>query len=121
VPTQQHPTDIILLGTEAQVGLAAHAARELVAGRHVHTHELVVSLRDPIRQALAPERPSRGPETYLPLNRINNSIARCAKRLINSLTRTVDCQWHKAPIYKRVLHNTPNPNAVHGQGPPTTA
>lgn len=43
---------IILLGTEAQVGLAAHAARELAAGRHVHTHALVVSLRAFIRQAL---------------------------------------------------------------------
>lgn len=45
-------SDIILLGTEAQVRLAADAAREMVAGRHVHTHELVVSLRDFIRQAL---------------------------------------------------------------------
>lgn len=44
--------DIILLGTEEQVRLAEHAARELVAGRPVHTHELVVSLRDFIRQAL---------------------------------------------------------------------
>jgi uncharacterized membrane protein YgcG len=45
-------SDIILLGTEAQVRLAERAARELVAGRHVHTHELVVSLRDFIREAL---------------------------------------------------------------------
>lgn len=45
-------SDIILLGTEQQVKLAGHAARELVAGRHVHTHELVVSLRDFIRKAL---------------------------------------------------------------------
>ena len=44
--------DIILLGTEEQVRLAEHAARELVAGRPVHTHDLVVSLRDFIRQAL---------------------------------------------------------------------
>ena len=44
--------DIILLGTEEQVRLAEHAARELVAGRLVHTHDLVVSLRDFIRQAL---------------------------------------------------------------------
>jgi hypothetical protein len=42
VPTQQHPTEF----------LPTHAARELVAGRHVHTHALVVSLRDFIRQAL---------------------------------------------------------------------
>src|SRR5262245_58964288 len=45
-------SDIILLGTEEQVRLAEAAARELVAGRPVHTHELVVSLRDFIREAL---------------------------------------------------------------------
>jgi hypothetical protein len=45
-------SDIILLGTEDQVRLAATAAAELAAGRPVHTHELVVSLRDFIRKAL---------------------------------------------------------------------
>lgn len=45
-------SDVILLGTEQHVRLAEHAARELVAGRPVHTHDLVVSLRDFIRQAL---------------------------------------------------------------------
>ena len=45
-------SDIILLGTEEQVRLAANAASELAAGRHVHTHELVVSLRDFIRKVL---------------------------------------------------------------------
>ena len=45
-------SDIILLGTEEQVRLAESAARELVAGRPVHTHELVVSLRSFIRKAL---------------------------------------------------------------------
>jgi len=45
-------SDIILLGTEAQVRLAANAAADLVAGRPVHTAELVVSLRDFIRQVL---------------------------------------------------------------------
>jgi hypothetical protein len=45
-------SDIILLGTEEQVRLAERAARELVAGRPVHTHDLVVSLRDFIRKAL---------------------------------------------------------------------
>jgi uncharacterized membrane protein YgcG len=45
-------SDIILLGTEAQVRLAAHASQELVAGHPVHTHDLVVSLRDFIREAL---------------------------------------------------------------------
>ena len=45
-------SDIILLGTEEQVRLAERAARALVEGRPVHTHELVVSLRDFIRHAL---------------------------------------------------------------------
>jgi len=45
-------SDIILLGTEEHVRLAEHAARELVAGRAVHTQELVVSLRNFIREAL---------------------------------------------------------------------
>jgi hypothetical protein len=45
-------SDIVLLGTEEQVRLAAQAAAELVAGRPVHTHDLVVSLRDFIRKAL---------------------------------------------------------------------
>ena len=45
-------SDIILLGTEEQVRLAEKAARDLVAGRPVHTHDLVVSLRDFVRHAL---------------------------------------------------------------------
>ncbi|HEY4250364.1 MAG TPA: hypothetical protein VGM87_04165 [Roseomonas sp.] len=45
-------SDIILLGTEEHVRLAERAARELVAGRPVHTHDLVVALRDFIRKAL---------------------------------------------------------------------
>jgi hypothetical protein len=45
-------SDIILLGTEEQVQMAAHAAQELVAGRLVHTEDLVVSLRAFIREAL---------------------------------------------------------------------
>lgn len=45
-------SDIILLGTDEQVRLAATAAREMVGGRPVHTAELVVSLRDFIRAAL---------------------------------------------------------------------
>lgn len=45
-------SDVILLGTEEQVRLAAAAAADLVAGRAVHTHELVVSLRNFIRQVL---------------------------------------------------------------------
>jgi heme exporter protein D len=45
-------SDVVLLGTEEQVRLAAHAAADLVAGRPTHTDELVVSLRDFIRQVL---------------------------------------------------------------------
>lgn len=45
-------SDIILLGTERQVQLAAKAATELAAGRPAHTDELVISLRDFIRQVL---------------------------------------------------------------------
>lgn len=45
-------SDIILLGTEDQVRLAAQAASEMVAGRPVHMAALVVSLRQFIRQAL---------------------------------------------------------------------
>jgi hypothetical protein len=45
-------SDIILLGTEDQVRLAAAAAAELAAGRPVETAALVISLRDFIRQVL---------------------------------------------------------------------
>ncbi|MBA8880698.1 hypothetical protein [Phyllobacterium myrsinacearum] len=45
-------SDVILLGTDEQVRLAERAARELVAGRPVHTHELVIALRNFIRKAL---------------------------------------------------------------------
>jgi heme exporter protein D len=45
-------SDIILLGTEEQVRLAAYAASQLVSGRTVETAELVVSLRNFIREAL---------------------------------------------------------------------
>ena len=45
-------SDIILLGTDEQVRLAQRAAVDLVEGRPVHTHELVVSLRDFVRHAL---------------------------------------------------------------------
>lgn len=61
-------SDIILLGTEEQVRLAVRAANELVSGRTVHIHDLVVSLRSFIREALdlAPvpvdlEMPRQGP------------------------------------------------------------
>ncbi len=45
-------SDILLLGTEEQVRLAERAIRDMVAGRPVHTHDLVVSLRNFIREAL---------------------------------------------------------------------
>jgi uncharacterized membrane protein YgcG len=45
-------SDIILLGTEDQVRMAAQAAHELTTGNLVHTEELVVSLRTFIREAL---------------------------------------------------------------------
>jgi uncharacterized membrane protein YgcG len=45
-------SDIILLGTEEHVRLADSAVRELVAGHPVHTHDLVVSLRAFVRDAL---------------------------------------------------------------------
>jgi uncharacterized membrane protein YgcG len=45
-------SDIILLGTEEQVRLAASAANQLATGKLVHTQELVVSLRAFIREAL---------------------------------------------------------------------
>ncbi|HET6554974.1 MAG TPA: hypothetical protein VFG49_15715 [Dyella sp.] len=45
-------SDIILLGTEEQVLLAARAATELAEGRPTHTADLVVSLRDFIRKVL---------------------------------------------------------------------
>jgi hypothetical protein len=45
-------SDILLLGNEHHVRLAEKAARDLVAGRPIHTQELVISLRDFIREAL---------------------------------------------------------------------
>lgn len=45
-------SDIILLGTDEQVRFAATAARELAEGRPVHTADLVISLRNFIRDAL---------------------------------------------------------------------
>lgn len=53
-------SDIILLGTEEQVRLAAAAATELAAGRPTHTAELVVSLRNFIRKVLDLEPISAG-------------------------------------------------------------
>lgn len=45
-------SDVILLGTDEQVKLAARAARDLVSGRPVHTDALVISLRDFVREVL---------------------------------------------------------------------
>ena len=68
-------SDIILLGTEEQVRMAAQAAQDMVAGRPVQTAALVSSLRQFIRAALyletipsdiaipnqGPLRPNTGP------------------------------------------------------------
>jgi uncharacterized membrane protein YgcG len=45
-------SDILLLGTEEHVRLAAQAASDMSAGRPIHTAELVISLRNYIRSAL---------------------------------------------------------------------
>jgi uncharacterized membrane protein YgcG len=45
-------TDIILFGTARHVELASAAMRDMVAGRPIHVHELVVSLRDYVRTVL---------------------------------------------------------------------
>lgn len=45
-------SDILLLGTEEHVRLAAQAASDMAAGRPIHTAELVISLRAYIRLAL---------------------------------------------------------------------
>lgn len=45
-------SDVILLGTEEQVRMAAHAAQELAEGRSIHTRELVISLRNYVREVL---------------------------------------------------------------------
>jgi uncharacterized membrane protein YgcG len=44
--------DILLLGTEQHCRLAGQAASDMAAGRPIHTAELVISLRDFIREAL---------------------------------------------------------------------
>ena len=54
-------SDVILLGTEEQVRLAARAANEMVAGRSVEIAELVVSLRNVHPRSARPRRdPVRG-------------------------------------------------------------
>jgi len=45
-------SDVILLGTDEQVRLAARAAADMVAGRRVETAALVVSLRSFVREVL---------------------------------------------------------------------
>ena len=76
-------SDVILLGTESQVRLAAHAAGELVAGRAVHTADLVVALRDFIRQVLNLEAmprdlaiPKQGPARNLASKGANDEGAK---------------------------------------------
>lgn len=45
-------SDIVLFGTEDQVQLAAAAMRDMAAGRPVLVHDLVISLRNHIREVL---------------------------------------------------------------------
>ncbi len=45
-------SDIVLFGTEAQVELAAAAMRDMAAGKPVHVHDLVISLRAYVREVL---------------------------------------------------------------------
>lgn len=45
-------SDVILLGTDEQVRLASIAAGDMVAGRPIHTGELVITLRNFIREVL---------------------------------------------------------------------
>lgn len=61
-------SDILLLGTEEHVRLAGKAAAEMAQGHVIHTAELVVSLRNYIREALDLEKippdaviPAQGP------------------------------------------------------------
>ena len=80
-------SDIVLLGTEEQVRLAALAATELAAGRPAQTAALVVSLRNFIRQVLgwewarawAPESASARTGTSPPMTR---KIARGAPKRV---------------------------------------
>lgn len=44
--------DILLLGTEEHCRLAAQAANDMAAGRPIHTADLVIALRNFIREAL---------------------------------------------------------------------
>lgn len=76
-------SDIILLGTEEQVRLAARAATDMVAGRPIHTAELVVSLRNFIRGVLNLEAvpatvhiPSQGPARPSSATRVRTDGAR---------------------------------------------
>jgi uncharacterized membrane protein YgcG len=57
--------DILLLGTGEHVRLAAQAARDMAAGRPIHTAELVIALRDYIRLALDLEPVPKGVEIPL--------------------------------------------------------
>src|SRR5690606_4757579 len=70
-------SDVILLGTEEQVELAAAAARDMVAGRPVETAALVASLRVFIRQALDLE-PLRDRWSSLPRDRCGSRPAAAA-------------------------------------------
>jgi uncharacterized membrane protein YgcG len=57
--------DILLLGTEEHCRLAGQAATDMAAGRPIHTAELVVSLRNFVREAL--DLDPMPPEVSIPL------------------------------------------------------
>jgi heme exporter protein D len=67
-------SDVILLGTEEQVALAAHAAQEMVEGRPVETAALAASLREFIRLVLElePIAPSLAIPKQGPLRSLGN-------------------------------------------------
>ncbi|HEY0061725.1 MAG TPA: hypothetical protein VGC21_06370 [Telluria sp.] len=57
--------DIILLGTETQCRMAGQAATDMAEGRPIHTADLVISLRNFIREALDLE--PIAPDVRIPL------------------------------------------------------
>ena len=77
-------SDVILLGTEEQVRLAARAANEMVAGRSVEIAELVVSLRTFIREVL--DLDAIPPEVTVPRQGPCAPVARAAGAAVAAQT-----------------------------------
>ncbi len=112
-------SDIILLGTSEQVRLASRAARELVEGRPVPVHDLVVALRDFIREALDLEAvpsdagiPSQGPARPAGGGKSGGSgrggggrwwcARRRRRRWHGHGGRVGRCRWHEPGTWRRV-------------------